>query len=108
VPVALVTAIAIVSAVALAKNGDLPANRLVVEVTARQFAWTFAYPPEVKARQVSKDDRLCKLPPEQPTCPFSGPLRLPADRPVELRFRALDVIHSFWVPEFRQKQDALP
>ena len=35
-------------------------------------------------------------------------LRLPAGRQVELRLRALDVIHSFWVPQFRQKQDAVP
>jgi len=27
---------------------------------------------------------------------------------VRLNLRALDVIHSFWVPEFRQKQDAVP
>ena len=31
-----------------------------------------------------------------------------ANKQVELRLRALDVIHSFWVPEFRQKQDAVP
>ena len=54
------------------------------------------------------DERLCKLPPDQPNCPVSGTLRLPVDRPVELRLLALDVIHSFSVPEFRQKQDAVP
>jgi len=108
VPAVLVTAIAIVSAVALAENGKLKNDRLVVEVTARQFAWTFAYPPEEKAREVSKDTQLCDLPPAPPNCPVSGVLRLPEGRQVELRLRALDVIHSFWVPEFRQKQDAVP
>ena len=107
IPTVLVTVIASVSAVALAENGKLKDDRLVVEVTARQFAWTFAYPPDDAASK-PKDEQLCKLPPEQPNCPFSGTLRLPAGRQVELRLRALDVIHSFWVPEFRQKQDAVP
>ncbi len=107
IPTILVTAIAAVSAVALAENGKLKDDRVVVEVTARQFAWTFAYPPEDAASK-PKDEQLCKLPPEQPNCPVSGTLRLPAGRQVELRLRALDVIHSFWVPQFRQKQDAVP
>jgi cytochrome c oxidase subunit 2 len=107
VPTILVTVIAAVSAVALAENGKLKDDRVVVEVTARQFAWTFAYPPEDAASK-PKDEQLCKLPPEQPNCPVSGTLRLPAGRQVELRLRALDVIHSFWVPQFRQKQDAVP
>jgi cytochrome c oxidase subunit 2 len=88
VPTALVTAIAVVSAVALAKNDSLPGNRLVVEVTAQQFAWSFRYP--------------------QYGGLTSAYLRLPLDRAAELKVRSLDVIHSFWVPEFGQKQDALP
>jgi cytochrome c oxidase subunit 2 len=107
IPTILVTVIAVVSAVALAENGKLKDDRVVVEVTARQFAWTFAYPP-ADAASKPKDERICKLPPERPNCPVSGTLRLPAGRQVELRLEALDVIHSFWVPQFRQKQDAVP
>ena len=107
IPTILVTMIASVSAVALAENAKLKDDRLVIEVTARQFAWTFAYPPDDAASK-PKDEQLCKLPPEKPNCPYSGTLRLPAGRQVELRLRALDVIHSFWVPQFRQKQDAVP
>ena len=108
IPTILVTVIAIVSAVALAENGKLKDDRIVVEVTARQFAWTFAYPTEAEAEAAAKDEQICKLPPETANCPVSGTLRLPEGRQVELRLRALDVIHSFWVPEFRQKQDAVP
>jgi cytochrome c oxidase subunit II len=107
IPAALVTAISIVSAVALAQNSNLPEDRLVVEVTARQFAWSFAYPPQERAKRNS-DEMLCKLPPEQPNCPMSSVLRIPRGTTVELREQALDVLHSFWVPEFRQKQDAVP
>jgi cytochrome c oxidase subunit II len=35
-------------------------------------------------------------------------LRLPIHKAVELKLRSLDVIHSFWVPQFGQKQDAVP
>jgi cytochrome c oxidase subunit II len=88
VPTALVTTIAALSAVALAKNDHVPSNRLVVDVTARQFAWTFTYPEYGDLT--------------------SSTLRLPLDTPVLLRLSSLDVIHSFWVKEFGQKQDALP
>ena len=88
IPTALVTAIAILSTVALAENGKLKDDRLKVDVTAQQFAWTFKY-PQYGGFQ-------------------SGELRLVENRQVELNLKALDVIHSFWVPEFRQKQDAVP
>ena len=44
IPAVLVTIIAVLSAIALAENGHLKANRLKVDVTARQFAWSFKYP----------------------------------------------------------------
>jgi cytochrome c oxidase subunit 2 len=88
VPAALVTAIAVVSAVALAENQSLPKDKLVVEVTAQQFKWSFKYPQYGGVE--------------------SGTLRLQNKRGTELRLRARDVIHSFFVPEFRQKQDAVP
>src|SRR5262249_35499420 len=40
---------------------------------------------------------------------FTSPtLNLPVNRPVVLHLRSVDVIHSFWVPQFSQKQDAVP
>jgi cytochrome c oxidase subunit 2 len=60
---------------------------LPVEVTAMQFAFLFHYPGS---------DIL------------SGELHVPSDRPVELRMEAKDVIHAFWVPQFRLKQDVIP
>jgi cytochrome c oxidase subunit 2 len=88
IPTALVVAIAIVSAIVLAKNGNAGSNPLRVDVTAQQFAWSFAYPGHAGLT--------------------SGDLRLPVGRKTELSLKSLDVIHSFWVPEFGQKQDAVP
>jgi len=88
VPAILVTVIAIVSGIELARNTHVPANAMPVQVTAQQFAWKFQYP---KSGNV-----------------ISPVLRLPLHKPVELNMQSLDVIHSFWVPEFGQKQDVVP
>ncbi|HSS80247.1 MAG TPA: cytochrome c oxidase subunit II [Gaiellaceae bacterium] len=115
VPAALVTAISIVSAVVLAKNEQLPSTSsasaassaqkstvnglcksrggdplqpLVVCVIAQQFTWLFKYPDFGNAT--------------------SSTLRLPIHKTVQLQLQSLDVIHSFWVPQFGQKQDAVP
>jgi len=63
------------------------ADVLPVEVTALQFAFIFHYPEQNIT---------------------SGELHIPTGRPVELRLRANDVIHAFWVPQFRLKQDVIP
>jgi cytochrome c oxidase subunit 2 len=60
---------------------------LPIDVTAMQFAFLFHYP---------QGDII------------SGELHVPAGRPVTLRMEAKDVIHAFWVPEFRLKQDVIP
>ena len=88
VPTLLVTAIAVVSAIVLAKDDAQGANPLRIEVTAQQFFWTYRYPGYGNKE--------------------SSVLRLPVNRSVVLRMTAKDVIHSFWVPEFRQKQDVVP
>jgi len=86
VPAVLVTAISIVSGVVLAENGKAGDNPLKIKVVAQQFAWTFEYPNGVK----------------------SGRLVLPKDKHTKLEITAKDVIHSFWVPQLSQKQDAVP
>jgi cytochrome c oxidase subunit 2 len=86
IPVVLVTAISIVSAVVLAQNSRAGTDPLVVKVHAQQFAWSFTYPNGKSF----------------------GFLTLPKDRHVKLDITSSDVIHSFWVPEFSQKQDAVP
>lgn len=87
IPTLLVTGIAVWSGVVVVQNDRLPKDHMVIEVTGAQFAWAFKYP----------DLNIT-----------TGELVLPVDRPVELQLRSNDVIHSFWVPEWRQKQDAVP
>jgi len=88
IPTLLVTGIGILSAIVLARDDALGKNVLNVNVTAEQFAWSFEYPDSAKLT--------------------SATLRLPLGRSVLLHLKSKDVIHSFWVPEFGQKQDAVP
>jgi cytochrome c oxidase subunit II len=88
IPTVLVTAIGIVSAIVLSQDDALGKNVLRVNVTAQQFVWSFSYP---SAKGLT-----------------SATLMLPKGRSVLLTFTSKDVIHSFWVPEFGQKQDTVP
>ncbi len=63
-----------------------PRDALVVEVTARQWVWSFKYPNG----RVTPD------------------LYLALDRPVKLQLHSLDVLHGFYVPAFRVKRDVVP
>ncbi len=65
---------------------DVPAQ-LEVNVSGMQYAWIFEYPE---------------------TDVVAGELHLPVGQDVQLNISAVDVIHSFWVPQFRLKQDAIP
>src|SRR5205807_8182167 len=96
IPAILVTAIAIVSAIVLAKDDAAGANPLRVDVVAQQFAWSF----HSGCKQSSGAPANCTK--------HSDVLRLPVGRSVLLRMTSKDVVHSFWVPQFSQKQDVVP
>lgn len=94
-----------------------PANAQVVEVVARQFDWHFRYPtPSGQFGRAAPQFRSASnLFGEDPSDPVNArnlittnDLHLIVNRPVELRITALDVIHSFFLPNFRVKQDAVP
>ena len=65
-------------------------NEMTVEVTAFSWGWQFAIPD----KDISGSTKLV----------------LPVDQPVLFKLKSLDsdVIHNFWVPEFRVKQDLVP
>lgn len=64
-------------------------NHLTVDVFSQQYAWSFGYP--------GKDNVWSE-----------GELHVPLDRQVQFKMHAQDVIHSFWVPEWRIKKDNVP
>ena len=88
VPALLVLVIGIVSAVVLARNGEASTQPLEVQAVGQQFAWRFVYPDHGEVT--------------------SGELVLPVGQQARFTMSAVDVIHSFWVPQFGQKMDAVP
>jgi len=76
----------------------------VAEVTARQFEWRIRYPG------FGPDGKLLPLMPDpQPTDLYSvNDLHIPSGGPALIELRTQDVQHSFFVPELRVKQDAVP
>jgi cytochrome c oxidase subunit 2 len=64
----------------------VPQGAMVVNVIARQWSWLFQYENGIQETE----------------------LRVPVGKPVKLLITSKDVIHSFYVPALRIKQDAVP
>jgi cytochrome c oxidase subunit 2 len=89
-PALLIVGLVAYSYTVLHANEKTHANEVTINVTARQFAFEFSY-PGASGGQVA-----------------SPVLYMPEGRPVVFKIRSLDVIHSFFVPEFSEKLDAVP
>lgn len=75
---------------------SVPADAMPIAITAKQFEWHVAYPGADGQLGTADDDTL------------RGQLHVPVNRPVVATLSSEDVIHSFFVPAFRIKQDAVP
>jgi cytochrome c oxidase subunit II len=64
-------------------------NPLTVDVFSQQYAWSFGYPGKGNVWS-------------------QGEFHVPVNRQVQFKMHAQDVIHSFWVPEWRIKKDNVP
>jgi cytochrome c oxidase subunit 2 len=89
IPFLIVTALAVYAAVVLAQIEQKKPNELHVRAIGQQFTWHFEYTEGGKKFK-------------------SDVLYLPNNRPVKVDVNTLDVLHSFWVPAFRLKIDAVP
>lgn len=79
-------------------------DRVLAEVTARQFEWRIRYPGFD-----AEGNLLPLMPDPQPTDLYTvNDLHLPSGVPVMINLRSDDVQHSFFLPELRVKQDAVP
>ena len=65
---------------------EVPREAMVIDVTARQWAWSFQYP---NRKRISE-------------------LLLAYNKPVKLELHSLDMIHGFFIPAFRIKEDVVP
>jgi cytochrome c oxidase subunit 2 len=85
-PAILIVSLCTYAYTVLRSNEASKKGEMTVNVTARQFAFEFSYPNGV----------------------VSPVLYLPKDKPIVFKLRSLDVIHSFFVPNFSEKLDAVP
>ncbi|WP_263365706.1 cupredoxin domain-containing protein [Edaphobacter bradus] len=93
-------------------------SALQVEVTGMQFAWYFRYPgtdaifgvtrPQLASPAEGNPVGIDPIDPHGADDIVTSELVLPANREVDLRLRAEDVIHGFSIPELRLKQNAVP
>lgn len=97
--------------------GAPPDGTMIVEVTGEQFAWNFRYPGEdgsfgrtdptlvsgANPLGVDRND-----PAAADDVLSINQLHLPEGKPVRLRIRSKDVVHSLYMPYQRVKQDAVP
>ena len=90
VPAILIVSLCAYAYSVLRSNEDSKKGEMTVNVTTRQFAFEFSY-PSAPGKQV-----------------VSPVLYLAKDKPVVFKLRSLDVIHSFFVPSFSEKLDAVP
>jgi cytochrome c oxidase subunit 2 len=92
VPAILLLGLVSYSFVVLNENEKRPAKEMVVEVTGRQFAWSYSYPRSVTGGAPLKTTQLY----------------VPDGESVRFEIHSLDVIHAFWIPAFRLQIDAVP
>ncbi len=76
---------------------ELPTPGIVVNITAKQFDWDFDLPGV--DNKMGTDDDLKEI---------ASVLHVPVNTVVQFNLGAKDVMHSFWVPVLRLKQDAIP
>ena len=94
------------------------ATAMQVEVVGEQFVWYFRYPgadarfgavrPDLVDAPGGNPLGLDKKDPYAADDRVTSELVLPVDREVDLRLRSLDVVHGFFVPGMRLKQNAMP
>jgi cytochrome c oxidase subunit 2 len=77
-------------------KGSMPSGDVVVRATASQFNWEFLYPGPDREFGTADDRR------------FENELHVPVKAVVRVTLASKDVLHSFFLPHLRLKQDAVP
>jgi cytochrome c oxidase subunit II len=88
IPVIIVVILAIWGTITFNDLVNAKEGEMVIEVTGQQWSWSFTYPEQ---EDIS-----------------SAVLVIPVNQPIVFEMESIDVLHSFWVPEFRVKQDLVP
>lgn len=98
-------------------TGDAPEERIELEATGKQFAWVIRYPGmdgelgELGSKKLVSPTNEVGINWEDPSAKddfLANDIVIPVNTPVRVQINALDVLHSFFLPHFRVKMDAVP
>ncbi len=109
-PLVLVLILGVYTAVQLDDISEEKEGEIGIRVIGQQWNWRFIYPSEV----FFTEEEFAELDADQQSIILSdggvstSELVLVQDQTVRLEMLATDVIHSFWIPEFRIKRDVVP
>jgi cytochrome c oxidase subunit 2 len=95
---------------------DIPTDATIIQVTGEQFSWTFHYAgpdgkfgrADTKLITSTNAIGLDRTDPDAKDDVMMPIMHAPVNKPVRVQLRSKDVIHSFFLPNFRIKQDAVP
>jgi cytochrome c oxidase subunit 2 len=111
IPVLILVGIAVPSFRLLFEELDVPKSDVTIKATGNQWNWTYSYPDdkiEYTSIMLSDEDRA-KLPSPPPRLlGVDHALVVPANKVVRVQTTGADVIHSFAMPAFGIKIDAIP
>jgi len=97
IPAAILVVLSFMSAATWAKvKRQVPPSDFEIQVTAKQFNWEVFY-PGADGKLGTEDD-----------VKFDNDVHVPVNKPIRVHLTASDVIHSFFIPNLRFKQDAVP
>ena len=96
----------------------VPEGAAVIEVVGQQWQWSFRYPGKdgklgtTNIRNISGDNPF-GINPKDPNgrddvLVAGDDLHIPLGKPLKMLLRSIDVLHDFYVPEFRAKMDMVP
>jgi cytochrome c oxidase subunit 2 len=92
VTVAVLTGLLVATVAASRTASSLPGDPLTLELTGQQWWWQVRYEDPTPSRRVTTANEI----------------HIPVGRPVRVKTRSTDVIHSFWVPNLHGKLDLIP
>jgi cytochrome c oxidase subunit 2 len=96
----------------------VPEEAMEIEVVGQQWQWSFRFPGNdgvlgtSDARNISDDNSFGLTPDDadgqDDVLIEDSELHLPLDRPIKVLLRSIDVLHDYYVPQFRAKMDMVP
>ncbi len=117
IPIVILVVMAVPATITLSAMYDASDSDIDIEVRGYQWKWQYTYLDEDPAKEIRFTSNLLTPPEEynnlapkreQYLLDVDNPIVIPVNKRVRFLVTAEDVIHSFWIPDFAVKKDAIP